>query len=382
MRIVRGLTAAASLLIALPAAAGDDLQSIIDSSRQIKERALGMQDSADLLKPGAPIPRFSGPQSLPPGKGSGPAQGPGVTSGKRIDILVSWSLGDAVLMNLFRAVAGRPDVFVAFRGVPDGQTFGDGVKRLQAMARDLDPLPNVQIDPTRFRELSAGAVPAMALVQNGQVVAQVQGLLSPDYLVERVANGDTGNLGTLGPTVEIAEPDLIEVMQAKAQTFDLEAYKRKSIEGYWQKARFEELPQVVEGRVRRINPTIIVNRDIKDAKGNILVHAGQRINPLEKLPFTQRVIVFDASSPSQVETAKKLAAEGYANGKRRVTLIATRLDRTASWEGLKAVEDRLDAAVTLLTPDLRTRFKLEFVPSVIETDGTSFVITEVAPERM
>jgi conjugal transfer pilus assembly protein TraW len=62
--------------------------------------------------------------------------------------------------------------------------------------------------------------------------------------------------------------------------------------------------------------------------------------------------------------------------------LASGLDRTAGWDGLAVVEDRLDAPVYLLTPEVRARFALERVPAFVEAQGTVFRVAEVPPEEM
>lgn len=47
-------------------------------------------------------------------------------------------------------------------------------------------------------------------------------------------------------------------------------------------------------------------------------------------------------------------------------LVTTRLDRTAGWQTLDILEERLGASVYLLTPDLQARLGLEFVPARVE----------------
>lgn len=59
----------------------------------------------------------------------------------------------------------------------------------------------------------------------------------------------------------------------------------------------------------------------------------------------------------------------------------TAMDREGSWEGLDKLEQRVDGPVYLLTPDIKSRFKLERVPALIESDGRAFVVTEIPPEK-
>ena len=107
------------------------------------------------------------------------------------------------------------------------------------------------------------------------------------------------------------------------------------------------------------------------------MRAGASANPLDHLPFTRRLVVFDPTEPGQVRQAREL---GEAPGSPPLYL-ATRFDRDAGWEGFRAVEDTLDEPVYLLTPDLRERFALERVPATVEASGRTFLVREYPPER-
>jgi conjugal transfer pilus assembly protein TraW len=175
----------------------------------------------------------------------------------------------------------------------------------------------------------------------------------------------------------VTEPDLIEELQRRLAALDLEKLREHALERYWQRVTFEELPVAVEPRTRAVDPTITAPRDLHSTDGTLLVRAGETLNPLDRLPSTQRLVVFDASDERQVVTARRLGREA---GDRRVLYLATRLERSEGWDGLASVEDSLDAPVYLLTPEVRARFALERVPAFVEARGRNFVVAEVPPE--
>ena len=288
-------------------------------------------------------------------------------------VLVSRSLGAAALRTIFEAARG-PDVRIVLRGVNPGESMIDAIHEIQALLNDLDPLPNVELDPTPFRDAGVTVVPV--IIARGAVgeLARVSGLSAPEWLRTKLRAGTRGDLGVRGPVVAISEPDLIEELQRRLAALDLNALREAAIGRYWQRATFESLPLVTAARERLIDPTITASADLVLPDGTHLIHAGETVNPLEHLPFTQRLVVFDASDPRQVETARRL---GQTVGTLRPLYLVTALDRARGWEGLRAVEDQLDAPVYLLTPDVRTRFALERVPSLVEARGRVFVVSEV-----
>jgi hypothetical protein len=106
----------------------------------------------------------------------------------------------------------------------------------------------------------------------------------------------------------------------------------------WQRATFDTLPVVTEPRERTIDPTVTASADVLLPDGTKVIEAGASVNPLDHVPFTHRLIVFDASDPRQVETARRL---GETDSPQRPLYLATRFDRDQGWDGLRTVEDRL-----------------------------------------
>ena len=303
------------------------------------------------------------------------APGAGTDAGPDIvyTVFVSRSLGAAALRTIFASARG-PDVRIVLRGVHPGEPMMDAIRDIQALLKDLDPLPNVALDPTPFRDAGVTVVPVIIARDATGELARVSGLSAPDWLRVKLRAGARGDLGVRGPVAAISEPDLIAELQRRLAALDLNALREGAIGRYWQRATFASLPLVTVARERRIDPTITASADLLLPDGTPLIHAGQTVNPLEHLPFTQRLVVFDASDPRQVETARRL---GQTAGTQRPFYLVTALERARGWEGLRAVEDQLDAPVYLLTPDVRTRFALERVPSLVEARGRVFVVSEV-----
>jgi len=280
---------------------------------------------------------------------------------------------------------------VVFRGMRPGQKVHDFIREVHALARRFDEgkQPHIVIDPNRFRSAGVTVAPTLTLEEgsrlsdrlrlgNGRVLAKVRGVIGTAWLQSRMDKqkndgAKTLDLGTHGPTREIAEVDLIEEMQRRVAQVDWTAKKREALAHFWERTTFYELPEATEERERQIDLTVTAPRDVTAPDGTVIVQAGQRANPLGQLPFTQRLVIFDATRPAQVELAKRLGAAAVP---RRVTYIATRLDRTGGWESLEKIETDLGAPVYLLTPDLRDRFRLEHVPAVVEAKDKQFVIRE------
>jgi conjugal transfer pilus assembly protein TraW len=288
----------------------------------------------------------------------------------------SRSLGDGQLRELFALAAGAPDTRIVFRGVGADESLIAFIASLKPLLRDLDPPPTVLLDPTPFREHGITAVPTLvAIGPDGRELARVAGLASTRWLREALAEGKRGDLGTRGPMSEIAESDLLETIHRRLASIDFRALGEQAVARAFDNLRFEHLPAAGEDRARLIDPTIIAAADIRLPDGTLLVAAGDSVNPLDRLPFTQRLVVFDAADARQLAFVQALASKP---SERRTTVLIAGLSRRDGWAALTRVIEQLDQRVYLLTPELRQRFALERVPAVVEAVGRRFRVTEHA----
>jgi conjugal transfer pilus assembly protein TraW len=306
------------------------------------------------------------------GVGAGGARAPTTT----FTLFASRSLGDAQLRDLFAFAAGEADTRIVFRGVGEDESLLAFVASLQPLLADLDPPPTVLLDPTPFREHGVTAVPTLvALGPNGQGIARVAGLASTHWLREALADGKRGDQGTRGPLRGIIETDLLETIHRRLARLDFAALGEQAVERAFDRLRFEHLPAAGQDRERLIDPTITAAADIRLPDGTVLVRAGDSVNPLDRIPFTQRLVVFDAADSRQIAFVQALAA---APSDRPTTFLLTGLSRRDGWSELERVMGVLDRRVYLLTPELRQRFALDRVPAVVEAVGRRFRITEHA----
>lgn len=301
---------------------------------------------------------------------------PAVSPSRQLTVFVSRSLPDSELRALFTATAGRRDIRIVFRGIRPGERLNDAIHDLHTLLRGIESPPTVELDPPAFRAAGVMAVPVLLLQERGQTVARVQGTLALDWFEREVAAGRRGDLGTYGPMQAIAEPDLLEELQRRVARLDWNRLRNQAAARYWQRATFIELPPATENRTYGVDLSVTVGADIPALDGRFVARAGDRPDPLQFLPFTQRLIVFDATRPEQVTLARQLLAD--AGGKRTV-LLATRLDRATGWNSLDTLEQTLAAPVYLLNAAVRDRFRLERVPAVIEAVDGRLWVREIKP---
>jgi len=300
----------------------------------------------------------------------------GMTPDITFTLFASRSLSDGQLRDIFVFAAGAEDTRILFRGIAEDASLLDFIASLKPLLEDIDPPPTVLLDPTPFREQGITAVPTLvAIGPDGRELARVAGLASTRWLRAALAAGQRGDLGTRAPVREIAEPDLLETIHRRLARIDFARLGARAAERAFDNLRFEPLPAAGEDRERLIDPSITATGDIRLPDGTLLVRAGDSVNPLERLPFTQRLVVFDAADGRQLAFAGELASAASA---RPTIFLLTGLLQQGGWAELERVMDRLERRVYLLTPELRQRFALERVPAVVEAAGQRFRVTEHA----
>jgi conjugal transfer pilus assembly protein TraW len=400
-----------ALPLAVPATAGDDGLRALREQRVTIDRALrdaqapawltadpastahaaGAAVGAaahDRLRADAELPvvdacrdlgQLCGPSVTAPAIDRPPADPPAAAGSEdtvRITVLVSSSLGEAQLKEIFALAAGRPDVRVAFRGVAKDESLKAFVRRIHGLLAGLEPPPDVVIDPKPFRDANAEVVPLLIATGPAGEVARVAGLADPAWLRAQVRGGARGDLGVRAPVCAVAEPDMLEEIHRRLAALDLQELRDRALGRFWQRTTLETLPVATARRERTVDPTLVAAAAVHAPDGTVLVPAGATTNPLDHLPFSRRLVVFDVSDPRQVTLARTLGSTGDG---RRVVYLATRSERASAWDGWTAVEDALDAPVYLLTPDVRARFAIERVPSLVEARDRVFVVTELPP---
>ena len=125
------------------------------------------------------------------------------------------------------------------------------------------------------------------------------------------------DLGRLGPTYEIIERDLIEVIQDKFRRMDKSGELSKMQEDYKRQViGAVERPKAVRGiratetaRTFYIDPTWTLDRNVVDEKGRVLFPAGTKVNPFDYDKMSKTLLFFDTRSKEQVAFAKRFMAE-------------------------------------------------------------------------
>lgn len=183
------------------------------------------------------------------------------------------------------------------------------------------------------------------------------------------------DLGVIGPIYPIAEPSLIEVIQAKLREMQanggLERLQRESqnrirrqVE---QPAPVVGITKATRARSFYFDPSIEVPYPILDSEGRVIVAPGTRVNPLDTVSLSRPLLFLDARDNSQLERAQNLLREH----KGQVKLILTGgsyLELMRRWK-LSVFYDQQG--------HLTTQLGIRHVPALVSQDGKRLRIDEL-----
>lgn len=296
--------------------------------------------------------------------------------GVRTLIFVSWSMGASAIKDIMAAYDGRPATGIMFRGIPDGMKMVDAITKMHMLTQDTQSQVSVLLDPLAFRRHSVDSVPAIVLEdEEDKLIVKASGTSSTRLVDDAVTEGAKpgSDLGLHGPSSDIIEPDMLELAKERIEALDMEAMKERAIDRFWTVHTGTPLPPVTVPAKRMVDPGVIIEQDILDYHGNVVQKAG-RINPLEMMPFNQKLVVIDPTQKWQVELAKREYADHGA--RLTVTVMATQIPPASGWELFEATQDSIDAPLYLLPPDMAQRFQILRAPSVVTAEGLEFAVRE------
>ena len=185
------------------------------------------------------------------------------------------------------------------------------------------------------------------------------------------AASQAADLGVRGQTWAIAEPDLLEAIEARladmarsGELARLEAQARERARAGLEAP--DPVPGIAPARVTRsrlFDPSIALGRDIVDADGSPIAAAGTRLDPLARHPLTRDLLFIDGRRDAEVAWA--LAHEDPA----KIVLLAGRPLDLGRRHGRPFFFDQGGR--------LAARFGLAFTPSLVAQAGSQLRITEI-----
>lgn len=122
------------------------------------------------------------------------------------------------------------------------------------------------------------------------------------------------DLGVRGPVYEIAEENLLLVIQRKFQEMQQNDQWAKIQQSIQDKAAEQiKAPEAVKGltsakQSRRwsYDPTWTLSQPIYDLKGRLIAKEGQKINPLDFIPLTEILVFIDATIEKEIQYLERM----------------------------------------------------------------------------
>ena len=289
-------------------------------------------------------------------------------------ILISDSMGGDALNTLFKEYQYRDDVSFVIRGLlPTERTFNDAAQRIMRLMQGFKQVPNISLDPRPFKYMNTETVPHLLVYDGDSVMASVSGLTNIPWVKQQLSDGNTGDLGSYGSQVKITERNIEDILKERTEALDKQALIDGAKERFWNNRQYLTLPTSDKTQQRVFAPVITLHEDIISTEGHVIALKGQQFNTLESMPFTQRLVIFDATNVDELAFVKALPKSSI-----RTKYITTEFNHSLKWDAVKSVERELNASVFQLNADIINAFNVRVTPSVIVADNDSdvFLIDE------
>jgi len=183
-------------------------------------------------------------------------------------------------------------------------------------------------------------------------------LISATIIVVLFANpalGTIKNLGVVGATYPVVEPDVVAELKEQAgdrkRLTDDEFLERMKT---YQPKDLHHLPRATEDKTFLIDMTYTLDQDLRDGNGKVIYPKGFTFNPLDYVSFSGGMLVIDGSDPAQIKWFKQTP---YADNQWVQLLLS-------GGYAYNLIE-MLKRSVFYLTDEIAKRLQLAAVPSLV-----------------
>ena len=181
---------------------------------------------------------------------------------------------------------------------------------------------------------------------------------------------DYGQVGTVFPVIETDLLRVIEqklgMLQSSGQIDAMNQAFRKRAEAKIQ--RPTPVPGIERASAPRswlFDPSIVIDHDIRDQKGNLIAPRGRRVNPLDFIVVRTPLVFIDGDDPAQLAWALR-----RYDDRAKLIMVAG-----APLEAMTAHQRRFyfdqDGRLT-------TRFGIHAVPATVVQEGHAMRVSEIA----
>ncbi|MCL4181861.1 MAG: type-F conjugative transfer system protein TraW [Burkholderiaceae bacterium] len=187
------------------------------------------------------------------------------------------------------------------------------------------------------------------------------------------------DLGTLGPTYDIVEPHLLQMIEQRLREkehsgelarIEQEA-RQRGAEAVRHPLALANVQTTQFPRTFFYDPTHTLERNILGTQGELLFAAGTKANPLDVVSLSRHLLFFDARDPRQVRQARELMAH-YQSKVKPILTAGSYLDLMKSWR-IPVYYDQQGM--------LTRRLGITQVPALVSQEGRRLRIDEMEVPR-
>ena len=136
---------------------------------------------------------------------------------------------------------------------------------------------------------------------------------------------DARDFGLEGQAFPIIEPDLLATIETRLQRAEASGELARMNDVFARRVaakvrRPDPVTVVTAARAQRnwtYDPTVTVEADIRDQKGNLVAAAGQRINPLDFVTIPQDLVFIDGDNRGELDWA----VQRFANPRAKIIFV-------------------------------------------------------------
>ncbi|PND33872.1 type-F conjugative transfer system protein TraW [Achromobacter pulmonis] len=183
------------------------------------------------------------------------------------------------------------------------------------------------------------------------------------------------DLGTLGPTYDIAEQHLLQMIEQrlreKERSGELarieEEARTRGTDSVRNPLPVASVHTTLRPRTFYFDPTFTLDRNVLGAQGELLFAAGTRKNPLEVVSLSRHLLFFDAGDARQVRHARALM-DHYRGKVKPILTGGSYLDLMKAWRTPIYYDQR---------GVLTRRLGIAQVPALVSQEGQRLRIDEL-----
>ncbi|EQB10301.1 type-F conjugative transfer system protein TraW [Novosphingobium lindaniclasticum] len=185
--------------------------------------------------------------------------------------------------------------------------------------------------------------------------------------------GQASDHGVVGQTFPIIETDLLSVIEQRLTKLQASGgidrmnaeFARRAEAKVRRPTPVAGITPATQARIWAFDPTIVIEKDVKDQKGNYVARAGQTVNPLDFVAMHQALVFVDGDDEAQMEWA----TSQYSDLKAKIILV--------SGSPIEQMTARKRRFYFDQEGRLTGKFGVRHTPAVAEQDGKVIKLSEI-----